>query len=211
MTAQNTKTIQYRLRNGQSVEVTINNDGVPGGKVSISDLAIEKTIMCHLGFTEEVSKKHGVAIWRTMDTDMRKFITARTPGMTMMDLMQIAPLFECEPLDVFSNPVICQQLYGEMKLAVRYATAPAVTATKISVTNPNKLPDWRPSRTSIRNVPIPPITESRSAIATGANSCVSSTSSLLRCQEVMVCKVTSQPVICCLRGIATEVRIDNPL
>ncbi|EIG3648676.1 tail fiber assembly protein, partial [Escherichia coli] len=77
----------------------------------------------------------------------------------------------------------------------RYATAPAVTATKISVTNPNKLPDWRPSRTSIRNVPIPPITESRSAIATGANSCVSSTSSLLRCQEVMVCKVTSQPVM----------------
>lgn len=42
MTAQNTKTIQYRLRNGQSVEVTINNDGVPGEKVSISDLAIEK-------------------------------------------------------------------------------------------------------------------------------------------------------------------------
>ena len=42
----------------------------------------------------------------------------RTPGMTMMDLMQIAPLFECEPLDVFSNPAICQQLYGEMKLAV---------------------------------------------------------------------------------------------
>lgn len=36
----------------------------------------------------------------------------------MMDLMQIAPLFECEPLDVFSNPAICQQLYGEMKLAV---------------------------------------------------------------------------------------------
>ncbi|HCP1755375.1 TPA: hypothetical protein OCY62_003527, partial [Escherichia coli] len=105
MTAQNTKTIQYRLRNGQSVEVTINNDGVPGEKVSISDLAIEKTIMCHLGFTEEVSKKHGVAIWRTMDTGMRRFITARTPGMTMMDLMQIAPLFECEPLDVFSNPV----------------------------------------------------------------------------------------------------------
>ena len=59
MAAQNTKTIQYRLRNGQSVEVTINNDGVPGEKVSISDLAIEKTIMCHLGFTEEVSKKHG--------------------------------------------------------------------------------------------------------------------------------------------------------
>lgn len=118
MTAQNTKTIQYRLRNGQSVEVTINNDGVPGEKVSISDLAIEKTIMCHLGFTEEVSKKHGVAIWRTMDTGMRRFITARTPGMTMMDLMQIAPLFECEPLDVFSNPAICQQLYGEMKLAV---------------------------------------------------------------------------------------------
>ncbi len=57
MTAQNTKTIQYRLRNGQSVEVTINNDGVHGEKVSISDLAIEKTIMCHLGFTEEVSKK----------------------------------------------------------------------------------------------------------------------------------------------------------
>ena len=53
-----------------------------------------------------------------MDTGMRKFITARTPGMTMMDLMQIAPLFECEPLDVFSNPAICQQLYGEMKLAV---------------------------------------------------------------------------------------------
>lgn len=50
-----------------------------------------------------------------MDTGMRKFITARTPGMTMMDLMQIAPLFECEPLDVFSNPAICQQLYGEMK------------------------------------------------------------------------------------------------
>ncbi len=118
MTAQNTKTIQYRLRNGQSVEVTINNDGVPGEKVSISDLAIEKTIMCHLGFTEEVSKKHGVAIWRTMDTGMRRFITARTPGMTMMDLIQIAPLFECEPLDVFSNPAICQQLYGEMKLAV---------------------------------------------------------------------------------------------
>lgn len=118
MTAQNTKTIQYRLRNGQSVEVTINNDGVPGEKVSISDLAIEKTIMCHLGFTEEVSKKHGVAIWRTMDTGMRRFITARTTGMTMMDLMQIAPLFECEPLDVFSNPAICQQLYGEMKLAV---------------------------------------------------------------------------------------------
>lgn len=118
MTAQNTKTIQYRLRNGQSVEVTINNDGVPGEKVSISDLAIEKTIMCHLGFTEEVSKKHGVAIWSAMDTGMRKFITARTPGMTMMDLMQIAPLFECEPLDVFSNPAICQQLYGEMKLAV---------------------------------------------------------------------------------------------
>lgn len=118
MTAQNTKTIQYRLRNGQSVEVTINNDGVPGEKVSISDLAIEKTIMCHLGFTEEVSKKHGVAIWRTMDTGMRRFITARTPGMTMMDLMQIAPLFECEPLDVFSNPAICQQLYSEMKLAV---------------------------------------------------------------------------------------------
>ncbi len=118
MTAQNTKTIQYRLRNGQSVEVTINNDGVPGEKVSISDLAIEKTIMCHLGFTEEVSKKHGVAIWIAMDTGMRKFITARTPGMTMMDLMQIAPLFECEPLDVFSNPAICQQLYGEMKLAV---------------------------------------------------------------------------------------------
>ena len=92
MTAQNTKTIQYRLRNGQSVEVTINNDGVPGEKVSISDLAIEKTIMCHLGFTEEVSKKHGVAIWRTMDTGMRRFITARTPGMTMMDLMQIANL-----------------------------------------------------------------------------------------------------------------------
>lgn len=118
MTAQNTKTIQYRLRNGQSVEVTINNDEVPGEKVSISDLAIEKTIMCHLGFTEEVSKKHGVAIWRTMDTGMRRFITARTPGMTMMDIMQIAPLFECEPLDVFSNPAICQQLYGEMKLAV---------------------------------------------------------------------------------------------
>ena len=118
MAAQNTKTIQYRLRNGQSVEVTINNDGVPGEKVSISDLAIEKTIMCHLGFTEEVSKKHGVAIWRTMDTGMRRFITARTPGMTMMDLIQIAPLFECEPLDVFSNPAICQQLYGEMKLAV---------------------------------------------------------------------------------------------
>lgn len=38
--------------------------------------------------------------------------------MTMMDLIQIAPLFECEPLDVFSNPAICQQLYGEMKLAV---------------------------------------------------------------------------------------------
>ncbi len=51
----------------------------PGEKVSISDLAIEKTIMCHLGFTEEVSKKHGVAIWRTMDTGMRRFITARTP------------------------------------------------------------------------------------------------------------------------------------
>lgn len=118
MTAQNTKTIQYRLRNGQSVEVTINNDGVPGEKVSISDLAIEKTIMCHLGFTEEVSKKHGVAIWSAIDTGMRKFITARTSGMTMMDLMQIAPLFECEPLDVFSNPAICQQLYGEMKLAV---------------------------------------------------------------------------------------------
>ncbi len=115
---ENTKAIQYRLRNGQSVEVTINNDGVPGEKVSISDLAIEKTIMCHLGFTEEVSKKHGVAIWSAIDTGMRKFITARTPGMTMMDLMQIAPLFECEPLDVFSNPAICQQLYGEMKLAV---------------------------------------------------------------------------------------------
>ncbi|UUK71923.1 hypothetical protein NIZ25_24090 (plasmid) [Escherichia albertii] len=42
MAAQNTKAIQYRLRNGQSVEVTINNDGVPGEKVSISDLAIEK-------------------------------------------------------------------------------------------------------------------------------------------------------------------------
>ncbi|EHL0537807.1 hypothetical protein C7285_005336, partial [Escherichia coli] len=111
MTAQNTKTIQYRLRNGQSVEVTVNNDGVPGETVSISDLAIEKTIMCHLGFTEEVSKKHGVAIWSAMDTGMRRFITARTPGMTMMDLMQIAPLFECEPLDVFSNPAICQQLY----------------------------------------------------------------------------------------------------
>lgn len=27
----------------------------------------------------------------------------------------------------------------------------------------------------------------------------------------MVCKVTSQPVICCLRGISIEVRIDNPL
>lgn len=53
---ENTKAIQYRLRNGQNVEVTINNDGVPGEKVSISDLAIEKTIMCHLGFTEEVSK-----------------------------------------------------------------------------------------------------------------------------------------------------------
>ncbi|HIH9183068.1 TPA: hypothetical protein ACYUX2_004829, partial [Escherichia coli] len=56
--------------------------------------------------------------WSAMDTGMRRFITARTPGMTMMDLMQIAPLFECEPLDVFSNPAICQQLYGEMKLAV---------------------------------------------------------------------------------------------
>ena len=53
------------------------------------------------------------AIWSAIDTGMAQFITARTPGMTMMDLMQIAPLFECEPLDVFSNPAICQQLYGE--------------------------------------------------------------------------------------------------
>lgn len=117
MTAQNTKTIQYRLRNGQSVEVTINNDGVPGEKVSISDLAIENHhVPPWLYWRSE--QKHGVAIWRTMDTGMRRFITARTPGMTMMDLIQIAPLFECEPLDVFSNPAICQQLYGEMKLAV---------------------------------------------------------------------------------------------
>ncbi len=64
---ENTKAIQYRLRNGQSVEVTINwwcawRKGF--------DLwsGYRKTIVCHLGFTEEVSKKHGVAIWRTMDT-----------------------------------------------------------------------------------------------------------------------------------------------
>ncbi len=48
MAAQNTKAIQYRLRNGQSVEVTINNDGVPGEKVSISDLAIESATLALL-------------------------------------------------------------------------------------------------------------------------------------------------------------------
>lgn len=42
MAAQNTKTIQYRLRNGQSVEVTINNDGVPRKGFYLLDLAIEK-------------------------------------------------------------------------------------------------------------------------------------------------------------------------
>lgn len=45
MAAQNTKTIQYRLRNGQSVEATINNDGVPGERF-LSPIWLSKKPSC---------------------------------------------------------------------------------------------------------------------------------------------------------------------
>ncbi len=45
MAAQNTKAIQYRLRNGQSVEVTINNDGVHGERF-LSPIWLSKKPSC---------------------------------------------------------------------------------------------------------------------------------------------------------------------
>ncbi len=73
--------------------MTINNDGVPGEKVS-SLLWLSKKPSCA---TLALLKKWQKAWCSNLERNgywYAQIHSARTPGMTMMDLMQIAPLFE---------------------------------------------------------------------------------------------------------------------
>ncbi len=81
---ESTKTIQYRLRNG--LLVAVNAD------MSLPFDTIERTIMTHLGFNEELNEEHGVAIWSDADSGVRRYITAEAKTTLWMNCLPLRSL-----------------------------------------------------------------------------------------------------------------------
>ncbi|MGS8110533.1 hypothetical protein [Escherichia coli] len=107
---ENTKAIQYRLRNGLLVDVNAD--------MSLPFDTIERTIMTYLGFNEELNEEHGVAIWSDADSGVRRYITARGKDYSLEELFALAQSFECVALDLFNDPAIAQRLIRELGLSV---------------------------------------------------------------------------------------------
>ncbi|HGU1013714.1 TPA: hypothetical protein ACM6Y8_004745, partial [Escherichia coli] len=107
---ENTKAIQYRLRNG--LLVAVNAD------MSLPFDTIERTIMTYLGFNEELNEEHGVAIWNDADNGARRHITARGKDYSLEELFTLAQSFECVALDLFNDHAIAQRLIRELGLSV---------------------------------------------------------------------------------------------
>ncbi|EOK6154048.1 hypothetical protein ACM7ZZ_004692, partial [Escherichia coli] len=84
---ENTKAIQYRLRNG--LLVAVNAD------MSLPFDTIERTIMTYLGFNEELNEEHGVAIWSDAESGVHRYITARGKDYSLEELFTLAQSFEC--------------------------------------------------------------------------------------------------------------------
>jgi hypothetical protein len=107
---ENTKNIQYRLRNGLLVDV--NDD------MSLPFATIERTILTYLGLDEELDSENGIAIWRDGKTGVRRFITARGIQCTQEELFELAQSYGCIALDPLYDPAIAQQLIRELSLSV---------------------------------------------------------------------------------------------